>query len=730
MQSVLDCFPVPKFPFAKCIPLVLRKGIDGLFDSLDWIDCIPLIKRKQSGRSRKKKTKTDEKESDESPFEFECNLKDMYDACLSPGDSSRKKRQTLLSTLNDHLESMYPIDLSLDLAVEILGDEMWLSVGDPQWVSQVLGPVFDDSSEDGVLISTAEMSAIMSVLPPGSTSVEDVQRLVERLNNTLNGWNSGQLEPVNGSNLVSYSFVETLTGEIDRYNAIAIDKGFASYLDSYTFSTNEINQLDQWEEEEGICAVVRIRIEQELAITREAFLARMEIDNQEDVDLERMTLEIIISDSSDGSLSTQLFVISNETLGGSLVRAGDTWTLLSGESGSVEWLIVPLSEAAPESDRVYSVGGTLRYSFDNENITIPLLPTLITVTPDPSLLVHYFWERVVVADDPFTEEVEASVPFTLGVIVKNAGYGVASSLTLSSGQPEIIENDKGLLINFMIIGANIGNGSITPSLSLTLGNLAPQSTVVVRWFMISSLQGEFRNFSATFQNINPLGDSRLSILDELQIHELVRNVRIYTNSDDDGILDFLVNDRRDIGAYPDSIYDSKTLVRYNVTRGDVMSVQHVPGSTNLLLVSTISNGTGWIYYRYTDVSGFLSQTALSLNTTRQTMIGNYQIPPENSWITLTDEMFVLHIFDFVDSVDDEMSFIVTLCTSNCTATFVPFTRPTGTPPPTTTVETTTMVTDISVTENKETTTESGSLRLAATMVPLFLLLIASFITSV
>ena len=37
--------------------------------------------------------------------------------------------------------------------------------------------------------------------------------------------------------------------------------------------------------------------------------------------------------------------------------------------------------------------------------------------------------------------------------------------------------------------------------------------------MISSLQGEFKNYSVTFENINPLGDPGLSILDELEIHE-------------------------------------------------------------------------------------------------------------------------------------------------------------------------------------------------------------------
>ena len=77
-------------------------------------------------------------------------------------------------------------------------------------------------------------------------------------------------------------------------------------------------------------------------------------------------------------------------------------------------------------------------------VTVPLLPTPITVRPDPSLLVHYFWERYVVGDDPFTDVVEPSVPFTLGVGVRNAGYGTAHGLRIASGQPEIIDNERRL----------------------------------------------------------------------------------------------------------------------------------------------------------------------------------------------------------------------------------------------------------------------------------------------
>ena len=126
------------------------------------------------------------------------------------------------------------------------------------------------------------------------------------------------------------------------------------------------------------------------------------------------------------------------------MRVGGLWSLPSGMSGAVEWLIVPYSEAAPDSDHTYNIGATLGLTLDGENISIPLLPTLIIIRPDPSLLVQYFWEKNVIGDDPFSDPVESSVPFTLRVAVKNAGYGTAYQIQITSGQPEIIENEKGL----------------------------------------------------------------------------------------------------------------------------------------------------------------------------------------------------------------------------------------------------------------------------------------------
>ena len=657
VQAIIGCLNGPKFPLAGCIPLAAGGStpFKSYIDYLKWVQCIT---------------------GDPILGAFLCGY-GIGESCIAPRLKKALNKRNLDNIVQDLAGPLLAINQSIDAATEALGDVRWLSVGDKDWVTNIVQPALDDNSEAGVLISTTELSKILTAPLPNGTTIEMVTNLIERLNNTLHGWNSGQLEPPEGFNMASFSRIQELTQNISTLNDEAISKGFSSYLDAYNFRSAEFNKIDNLEEEAGVCAVVRIRIVQELAVTRVAFLAKLEIENKESSPLVQGSLEIIIVDSDTGVQSTHLFAIGNGTLSGSLTADNEGWSLPSEGSGSVEWLIIPYSEAAPKSDRTYDVGGILRYSLDNENITIRLLPAPITVTPDPSLLVHYFWERNVIGDDPFTDEIENSVPFTLGVAVKNAGYGTASSLQITSGQPEIIENEKGLLVNFNIIGAFIGNEMISPSLTVMFGDLPPDSTVVARWQMVSSLQGEFRNYSATFENINPLGDPNLSILDELEIHELIRNVRIYGTSEDDEVLDFLVNEHNDAFVYPDMLYSSKSLDHYNVSVGVILSVNYL--TTYLLEVRTVSNHTGWVYYRYEDTQGILSSTAFTLNGTKQEGTDIVSMPSENSWITYedsstsNDEVFYLHIVDNITTTD-EIVFHLELCSTDCPTVEIAYLR--------------------------------------------------------
>lgn len=128
--------------------------------------------------------------------------------------------------------------------------------------------------------------------------------------------------------------------------------------------------------------------------------------------------------------------------------------------------------------------------------------------------------------------IEPTVPFSLGILVSNEGFGTAINLHITSGQPEIIENEKGLLIQFAIIGAQLGIEPVSPSLRITFGDIAPHTTEMARWLMTSSLKGVFSNYSATFENTNPLGDLTVFTRSTYAICELKerRNVTLKSTS--------------------------------------------------------------------------------------------------------------------------------------------------------------------------------------------------------
>ena len=553
--------------------------------------------------------------------------------CLGVSITLGRKRRSIASTAENAVPYLYAMHELVSLGVEVFGDERWVRVvEDPIWLDEIFQPVLSDTSDGGPLITNTEFNFVTSHSPPRNATREMVEALLQRLNNTFIGWNDGTLEPQNGANIVSYGAVQNFTRNINfAQEQIGLGAN-ESFLDTYNEVVEQFNMIFESddEEEEGVCAIVRIRIEQEIALTRDAFLAILEIENMEVSDLEQVQMEFRITAVDSGLESTLLFSIGNETLTGSLRFGLNGWVLPTGESGAAEWLIVPLSDAAPTENRDYDIGGRFSYEANNESVSVPLLPTRITVAPDPSLVIHYFWEKYVIGDNPFTDEREPSIPFVLAVAIHNAGYGAAMNLRITSGQPEIIENEKGLLVTFKIIGTRIGSEKVTPSLAIDFGDIQAMETRVARWLMISSLQGEFTNYSASFEYMNPLGDPRLSVLDELVIHDLIRNVRIYKDSEDDGVLDFLVNDKNDLYSFPDALYSSKSFTHYNVSTGVIESV--IPQGPDFIDVQAVSNYSGWVYFRFEDIHNVFREMKRSINFTKLIDGEVIDLPQENAWV--------------------------------------------------------------------------------------------------
>ena len=677
LYSALGCLPNP-IPFFSCLSLV-KSVLTSTFNFRDivdhsgWISCVHQIKEEiRPSRILRRVPGLGA---------LLC-LPGVLRDCFGVQTTLGRRRRSLTSTVRDTVQSYYAMHQFTLLGVEVLGDERWLTiVEDPTWLKETLQPVLSDVSDGGPLITNVEFNYIINRPLPRNATHEMVEALLERFNNTYVGWNIGTLEPENGFNMVSYSAAKNFTDDVREFNQRIVMSGYLPFLESYNGVVEQYNMIDNFDEE-GVCAVVRIRINQEIALTRDAFLAKLEIENMEMADLQQVQIDFLITNVNSAVDSTLLFSIGNETLTGSLKQGVDGWILASGMSGAAEWLIVPFSEAAPTETQDYNIGGTFSYVTDDGNISVPLLPSRVTVVPDPSLIMHYFWEKYVIGDNPFTDEREPSVPFVLGLAIHNAGYGPAMNLHITSGQPEIIDNDKGLLVTFKIIGTRIGSESVTPSLAVNFGDFPAMTTKVARWLMISSLQGEFMNYSASFEYTNPLGDPRLSVLDELVIHDLIRNVHIYQDGEDDGILDFLVNDRQDLFSIPDALYSSKTFTRYNVSNGVVESVNSQ--GSELVQVHAVTNYTGWVYFRSEVSQNMFSEAKIAINFTKSADGQTISLPSENAWITKDSQQnvgdsrpFILHIIDFIEEAT-EVTYILKPCTSDCVTGEQPFER--DTPP--------------------------------------------------
>src|SRR5262249_52147885 len=194
----------------------------------------------------------------------------------------------------------------------------------------------------------------------------------------------------------------------------------------------------------------------------------------------------------------------------------------------------------------------MSYVHNTEQVTFLLPPAAITVMPTPSLNIDYFLQRDVFSDDPTTPQIEPAEPFALGVLVSNVGHGVAHDVSIASSQPQIVDNQKGLLVNFAIIATQLGNQGLSPSLTVNFGDINPGQTSVAQWLLTSSLQGSFESFSATFQDISGLGAPGLATVNSVKTHLLTHVVAAPGPLADD-LPDFLTDEIPNAGHIPDTV---------------------------------------------------------------------------------------------------------------------------------------------------------------------------------
>jgi beta propeller repeat protein len=348
----------------------------------------------------------------------------------------------------------------------------------------------------------------------------------------------------------------------------------------------------------AVCARVKIEISQELALERVAFDARLLVTNDlVDQSLDNFNVTLQVADEA-GAEAGQLFFIKVLSLD-KIAAVDGTASIPPNVAAEVHWMLIPSVGAGGVSPlgKKYFIGGEVTFNVAGAPQSMSLMPAMITVKPQPELELDYFLPREVWADDPFTAPVEAPIPFSLGVRTSNVGYGTAPNLTIASGQPKIVENKQGLLIDFRLLGSAVNDKSVTPTLNLLMGNVLPQSCATGRWEMITTLSGKFIDFNASFTHASELGGTLTSLMKQVKAHFLTREMLVDAPGSDT-IRDFLAYDDPNGTRTPDTIYTSDC--RKLPVNGVSGTVAGAPSPAAPTVTLTTSPVTGWAYTKAPD----------------------------------------------------------------------------------------------------------------------------------
>lgn len=363
------------------------------------------------------------------------------------------------------------------------------------------------------------------------------------------------------------------------------------------------------EQQQGLCAEIKMVISQELTLERIGFLATLQITDNDGTDpitdfAANLTFENHLLSTNGVNDSSSLFFVQPPTLqningvtGGGVIGPSQTAT--------ISWFIIPTVNAggtSPGGIR-YQVGATLSGKIRGVAIpaaTLQVFPAPITVQPDAQLQISYFTPRDVMGDNPFTPQVESPIPFTFGVLVQNVGYGPARQVVIQSQQPKIVENKQNLLIVAQLLGSRVNDSALSnANLTVNLGDLQPGQAAKGAWDMITTLSGTFLSVSANYTHSTALGGQETSLIKSVNAYLFLHEV-LDDQPGRDNLKDFLADTTATVDSIanlvPDSLYESEG----NVFPVNFLTNATVAGGGNPVQVNLTANFSGWGYMRLND----------------------------------------------------------------------------------------------------------------------------------
>ena len=434
-------------------------------------------------------------------------------------------------------------------------------------------------------------------------------------------------------NEVDFSFLEECERRVTAAEMQAQRMGYATFVKMVMAEADKALELYN-SRGNSICSKVKLQIDQRLTMTRQAVRGTLTVVNgSSDVAMKDVKLNLVVTDPDGNVASSRIMEIHTE---GKTGFVGDDsyesgWELAAGATGEAKIIFIPTKYAAPTEPLQYTFAGSISFidPFTGLEMTRELEPERLTVNPSPNLELTYFMQRDIFGDDPLTREVEAVHAAQFSLLINNKGYGDATNVKMLTKQPQIVENEKGLLVDFEILSSQLNGGDKTlamgTSVTTDFGDIPALSQAYAQWWLTSSLTGHFVDYDVQATHVSSYDNPDLSLLDTVTIHELIHQISIPDADAVPPLIGFMANDVEDTYDYPDILYLSNgtTAPIYEAARS---SVKKIDDNEYLLTVS--SGASGWNYGNLPDPTGG-SRKLVSVVR----MSDGANIPSNNFWQT-------------------------------------------------------------------------------------------------
>lgn len=470
---------------------------------------------------------------------------------------------------------------------------------------------------------------LTSLMPNKNANIADfsLRNYVERLRNT---WSKED-----GRGYISNNHMdEAVVADILKTRQNCVEKLVNLRIPTWTdlMGSARKDMLQYMEtQSENTCAQVKLEIKQKLVLTRQAFRGTLTIENGSSNAIEDILVDVNATNMETGFMATSREMqISIEKIEGFEGEKDGAWRLGAGKKGVATILFIPTKYAAPENITTYSFGGTLSFKDGSTTQNRSLFPVSLQVKPTPELDLTYFMQRDVYGDNPLTTDVvEPVIPAEFSVLIHNKGYGDANNVRMITKKPKIVENEKGLLIDFDIISSSLNGGEKTMALdddiATQFGTIAAGTASYATWDLTASLMGHFTEYDVSVTHVTDYGNPDLSLLDRVTIHELIHSMnatiggKVYRA--------WITNDEPDAEDAPDHIYFANGTDEELATLSEETRMERIDATHYRVTVPT-NVPRNWFY---TTVANPAGKYAKILSITDET--NNRPLDAANFWTT-------------------------------------------------------------------------------------------------